>query len=108
MSIKRAAAATIAAAAAITLTAALAPSAEAATKAKLLVSRDYQMSCIWGRDGSERTVETVDFAFKVGGQTVWQASDGTQFIAVRISQNPPFSCAPVVRTVTVPASWSKD
>lgn len=107
MSIKRAAAATIAAAAAITLTAALAPSAEAATKAKLLVSRDYQMPCIWGRDSSERTVETVDFAFKVGKRTVWQAADGTQFVAVRISQNPPFSCAAVAK-VAVPASWSND
>ncbi len=105
MSIKRAAAATIAAAAAITLAIAIAPSADAIAGAKLLRTADYQIPCRWGRDGSDVRMETVDFAFRANNTVYLQATDGVQFIAVRTSQNLPYSCAPIVKRQT-PASWA--
>lgn len=104
----RIAAAVMAATATTLGTIAFAGSADASAKLKLVNSSDYSMPCAWGRDGSERTMERVDVEFRHWGLTVWQATDGTQFVAIRTSQNLPFSCAPMRNPVAIPAAWTKD
>lgn len=109
MSTKRSIAAATMIAAVLVLPAASSPSAEAATKPKLLVSQDYRIPCrILDRSDTVR-IESVDFAFKVGKRVILQATDGFQFSVVVIggSQNAPFACIPV-SSVKVPVAWAND
>ena len=109
MSIKRFMAAAVAVAAAIALPAASSPTAEAATKPKLLVSHDYPIPCrVLDRSDTVR-VESVDFAFRVGRRVILQATDGFQFsvVVIGLNKNAPFACVPVA-PVKVPASWADD
>lgn len=100
-------AAAVMAATAIALVTTLPADAVPSGKPKLIHTADYQIPCRWGRDGTDTRWEAVDFAFRANNTVFLQASDGVQFIAVRTSQNLPYSCAPIMKR-QVPASWSND
>lgn len=100
----RIAAAVMAATAIATLV--TASSADASGGLRLRDTEDSSIPCRWGREGTIR-METVDFAFTSGSQVFLQATDGVQFIAIRTSQNLPYSCAPVAPRQT-PKSWAND